>query len=581
MSDTQQRAVENPQQPTVANTQEDVPFVPFTALEPHLQRLHDVSIEYILSIYPKISTRQASNKTWGDELESQIVTFNPTTKTALPTPIQTHLLQTLPSSSADPSVAEPVYHPEFAKYMIESTPPTPYTILPASLLSVEECLHSRRATIQYKLQTNEQVLNLSLHPRIGADLLAAQLSPPGSPASSSSTSTSQAQSALDTLISPAPYTVAHASITARHHHTPSISITPFTDTHTSLPPTLTLPHILPGPGACGLQATFQCASLGQARALHDSLTIVAPVLLALSAATPIYAGVLVDTDARFARTGMAVDDRAPGEGVAARWGVPGMYLADAPMEDETRYLDPGHRLGETYVGRLEEAGMDGVMARYFAAMHGRDPLYVRGEEAEGLSGEAVFRSLCGSDWSAVRMKIPEPQGAGGWRVEVRVMEVQMRDWENAGLLVFVALLTRVLMKQGLDLAIPLPQVRENMRRAQRRDAVRSERFWWSGGRDGVRELGIREIVLGGEGWVGLLPLVRGYLDEERVEGEERAHLERYLDFIGRRASGDEKTAARWIRNFVQAHPGYKGDSLVSDEVCFDLLRAMAEAEKAG
>jgi glutamate--cysteine ligase catalytic subunit len=33
------------------------------------------------------------------------------------------------------------------------------------------------------------------------------------------------------------------------------------------------------------------------------------------------------------------------------------------------------------------------------------------------------------------------------------------------------------------------------------------------------------------------------------------------------------TAATWMREFVQAHPGYKRDSVVSQEVNYDLLVA--------
>jgi len=37
-----------------------------------------------------------------------------------------------------------------------------------------------------------------------------------------------------------------------------------------------------------------------------------------------------------------------------------------------------------------------------------------------------------------------------------------------------------------------------------------------------------------------------------------------------------KTTARWIRDFVTAHPDYKQDSFVSDKVTYDLIAKIKE-----
>lgn len=49
-----------------------------------------------------------------------------------------------------------------------------------------------------------------------------------------------------------------------------------------------------GMGCCCLQMTFQAQSLEEARHLYDQLTPLTPVLLALSAASPIWRGFLSD-----------------------------------------------------------------------------------------------------------------------------------------------------------------------------------------------------------------------------------------------------------------------------------------------
>lgn len=40
--------------------------------------------------------------------------------------------------------------------------------------------------------------------------------------------------------------------------------------------------------------------------------------------------------------------------------------------------------------------------------------------------------------------------------------------------------------------------------------------------------------------------------------------------------GSLRTAASWIRNFVRSHPAYKFDSVVSEEINYDLMVAVDE-----
>lgn len=56
--------------------------------------------------------------------------------------------------------------------------------------------------------------------------------------------------------------------------------------------------------------------------------------------------------------------------------------------------------------------------------------------------------------------------------------MQITDFENAAIVCFVVLLTRVILSYKLNLLIPISKVDENMARAQKRDAVRNEKFWF-------------------------------------------------------------------------------------------------------
>jgi len=64
-----------------------------------------------------------------------------------------------------------------------------------------------------------------------------------------------------------------------------------------------------------------------------------------------------------------------------------------------------------------------------------------------------------------------------------------------------------------------------------------------------------------------------------VDEKACAKIEKYLDLIRRRANGSLQTPATWIRDFVRSHPDYKHDSIVSQEINYDLLVAVDEIER--
>ena len=68
-----------------------------------------------------------------------------------------------------------------------------------------------------------------------------------------------------------------------------------------------------GMGCCCLQVTFQARDVSESRHLYDQLAVLSPILMALTAATPIARGVLLDTDARWDLIAASVDCRTPAE----------------------------------------------------------------------------------------------------------------------------------------------------------------------------------------------------------------------------------------------------------------------------
>ena len=84
------------------------------------------------------------------------------------------------------------------------------------------------------------------------------------------------------------------------------------------------------------------------------------------------------------------------------------------------------------------------------------------------------------------------------------------------------------------------------------------------------------ILQQGDDFPGLMGLVYAYLDTLDMDKEQNERINAYLEFVKRRADGSLTTTATWIRNFVRSHPAYEFDSVVSQEINYDLLRAIDE-----
>lgn len=64
-----------------------------------------------------------------------------------------------------------------------------------------------------------------------------------------------------------------------------------------------------GLAGCALQVTVQAKNMKQARRIYDQFLPMGPILLALTAATPIAKGFLADTDVRWNTLAASLDDR--------------------------------------------------------------------------------------------------------------------------------------------------------------------------------------------------------------------------------------------------------------------------------
>jgi glutamate--cysteine ligase catalytic subunit len=228
----------------------------------------------------------------------------------------------------------PHFHPEFGRFMLEATPGEPWGIGFKDLLKVESNMKWRREVAKAHMAPNESPITLTTFPRLGTkDDYIQPYYPPSGPALRS-------QFVPDEIANPhIRFPTLAANIRSRRGRKVELNVPVFKDQNTPSPfkdPTVNYDlHQWPedadvrngaakddhvymdamafGMGSCCLQITFQAKNMTEGRKLYDQLSPLGPILLALTAATPIYKGFLVDTDVRWNQIGAAVDDRTPEE----------------------------------------------------------------------------------------------------------------------------------------------------------------------------------------------------------------------------------------------------------------------------
>jgi len=538
--------------------------------------------------------------------------------------------------------------------MLEATPGKPWGIGFKDLLDVENDMKRRRVIAKDHMDHEEYPITLTTFPRLGTkdDYIVPYYPPSGNALRS--------QFVPDEIANPhIRFPTLAANIRSRRGRKVELNVPVFKDKYTPSPfrdPTVNYDlHIYPedddvrngaakddcvymdamafGMGSCCLQITFQAKNILEGRTLYDQLSPLGPILLALTAATPIYKGFLVDTDVRWNQISRAVDDRTPEElGEVPvkndRWRIPksryasnSTYISEDPrLRDE--YLDPDLIIDEKLKQKLVDGGMDDRLATHFAHLFIRDPLVIFSEDLKTLDPDGAnhFENIQSTNWQHMRFKPPPPGADIGWRVEFRSMEIQITDFENAAFSIFIVLITRAILSFDLNFYLPIPRTTENMETAHERDAVLDSKFYFrkdpfprrspraspslngmsappSGATTPAQQsrpqtpspppnfgpvedeyalMTVDEIINGSDDFPGLIPLVESYLDSVNIDVSTRCDIARYLDLIRGRANGTLWTGAKWLRHFVRTHPEYKHDSAVTEKITYDLVKMVEE-----
>ncbi|WVR06617.1 hypothetical protein IAU60_003649 [Kwoniella sp. DSM 27419] len=665
--------------------------------KPLADHIREHGITQFLKTWDRWKDNTGKGLLWGDEIEYMVAAFHDEEKNVKLSLRQSEILAKLQGVTLDPALEKykpegctsiPTFHPEYGRYMIESTPGFPFSGNPSSLVSVEADMRFRRQIIRSHLNAHELPITITSWPRLGVtDTPFTDPETKPDPETSSSKSIYVGQ----LLTNPhARFPTLTANIRSRRGSKVDIRVPLYIDEKTVVPEGMdaTLANGVAGPakplpgtpyihmdamafgmGCCCLQITFQAWNVDEARRVYDALVPVAPIMLALTAASPAFRGQLADVDARWNVIAASVDDRTEAErGLKplaegerripkSRYDSVSLYLSN-DERNKPEYHDVEAPVNQGVRQRLLDHGLDDKLASHIGHLFIRDPL-VQFSETIDQDDEASmdhFENIQSTNWQTIRFKPPPVNSPIGWRVEFRSMEVQMTDYENAAFSIFIVLLTRAIISFDLNFYMPISKVDENMQRGQQRNAAMANKYFFrknvfpsdrpasrfdinsrpvsppsslpctaphsraasvhlggesdTRGRNGdarpahVRgtsseststscstpiepededeapEMTIDQIINGdGETFAGLMGVVNAYLNSLNVDVCTKCELRRYLDLIKYRAKGQLVTPATWMRNFITAHPAYKQDSVVNDEITYDLVKAVDEIER--
>ncbi|XP_025829413.1 glutamate--cysteine ligase [Agrilus planipennis] len=575
-----------------------------------------------INLYKRLKDRQWDVLKWGDEVEYIIVKFNQEKRTAKVSLRAQELLAKLNEKEhADPEKAKSLWRPEYGAYMVEGTPGKPYGGLLAHFNIVESNMKYRRDEVSQLLKNGEVIMSLTNFPRLGCPDFT---DPPTQPTPNEGVTRSLFFPDEAIYNGHPRFKTLSRNIRMRRGEKVSINLPIFKDVHTKIPVDESYLHSKAaepdkvymdamgfGMGCCCLQLTFQACNLTEARTLYDQLAPLCPIMLALSAASPIYRGFLTDVDCRWNVISASVDCRTEEErGLVplknnkfvinkSRYDSIDSYLSEVGE----KFNDVPLIYDEQIYNKLRENDIDHLLSQHIAHLFIRDTVSLFSEKVHQNDEVDTdhFENIQSTNWQTMRFKPPPPNSTIGWRVEFRPCEVQITDFENAAIVCFVVLLTRVILSYQLNFLIPISKVDENMQRAQKRNACREEKFWFrknittcvsppeanqycmqgktNSDCDVYEPMTINEIINGKEGeFPGLVPLINNYLTGMDVDADTHCTIQQYLKLIQQRASGNVLTTASWIRKFVLSHPDYKNDSKVTDTINYDLLNQLKQIQ---
>ena len=370
-----------------------------------------------------------------------------------------------------------------------------------------------------------------------------------------------------------------------------------------------------GMGCCSTQVTVGACSLNAATLLYDNLIPFTPIFLVMSSACPIFKGKITDYDNRWKIICDSVDDRTEDERninsqnyiEKSRYGPVYSYISDSKYSYDFNNDYRKFPINKDYYNKLIQNGISPKLSEHFCNLLVRDPLVIFSEKIniDDKNDMSHFENINSTNWNALRFKLPRSSdGDTCFKIEIRTLDLQISPYENTSMICMILLTyALILCSNEINFIIPISKVDENFKRAYKKDAINKEKFWWridcfkdeklleincincvrfrkefkrdenltyEKDQNNIKELTINEIFNGCEkyNYPGLIVYYKKIMNFMFKTN----NMNNYIDFIEKRAKGEIWTDAKYIRNFVMNHEKYKKDSIVSDEINYDLIK---------
>ena len=374
-----------------------------------------------------------------------------------------------------------------------------------------------------------------------------------------------------------------------------------------------------GMGNSCLQITLGACCLKSAAHLYDQLIPFTSIFLSLSSCSPFYKGKISDYDNRWSVISQSVDDRNDEERninsnkfiYKSRYSHCYSYISDTKFSHDFNNDYKKFPINENYYNEFINGGLNKKLAIHFSNLLVRDPLVIFSEKINLTddNDNTHFENINSTNWNSLRFKLPRSSdGDTSFKIEVRPCDIQITPFENTSMVAFILAIYCIIFNLDCNFIIPISKTDINFERAFQRDSINNQKFYWrinslnqnkgvefdcskikfmnEEERDkityeedekNIKELTINEIINGCPtyNYPGLIK----YAKEVSFKFFNSNILDEYLNFISRKAKGELWTDAKYVRNFVLNHPKYNKDSILTEEINYDLIKHILKIQR--
>ena len=279
----------------------------------YIEYIKKHGVEQFINVYLSKKDELQTEFKFGDELEYLLVILpenerNRAYLSLRSKEIQDKVTNRMKNDNSINNIDKIIAHPEYGSFMIEATPYIPYRGKGCDLLNIERNMVKRRQYIEEYLNKNERLLTMSSYGMLGCGQQTIKKC-------KTNGNIANSEFICDEYINPHPrFATLTRNIRLRRGNKVDIHVPIYKDVYT---PTyendIYMDAMAFGMGCCCLQTTFNCTNINEARHLYDQLAVLTPIMMALTASTPILKGKISNLDARWTVISQSVDDRTPGE----------------------------------------------------------------------------------------------------------------------------------------------------------------------------------------------------------------------------------------------------------------------------